>query len=209
MWQTSFSPSHLPLRHVLLVQAASQYCIVVVTLAFVGQLGYQEMAAAAVSTTYFNFMAAFMAGMSSAFDTLASQAYGAGDTALVKVWAVTAAAVLTFITVVFSVGLWYGEHVAVVVFGQGPEVAPVVGTFCRWLIPGLHSHAMSLVLVKVSLLPHLPITPPPLLGNAHRHIPLIGTHASWVFSPAWFSGKEAHNVADPLPLLVVLFVLTW
>ncbi|KAK9834476.1 hypothetical protein WJX74_002488 [Apatococcus lobatus] len=132
------------------IQAASQYCTVVVTMAFVGTLGYQALAAAAVATTYFNFMAAFMAGMSSAFDTLASQAYGAGDTSLVKVWGVTAAAVLTFITVPCSAGLWYGENAASFIFGQGPEVAPMVGSFCRWLIPGLHSFAMSLVLVKMS-----------------------------------------------------------
>lgn len=120
-------------------------------MAFVGQLGYQALAAAAVATTYFNFMAAFMAGMSSAFDTLASQAYGAGDLTMVKVWGVTAAAVLTFVTVPCSVGLWYGESAASFIFGQGPEVASMVGSFCRWLIPGLHSFAMSLVLVKVSI----------------------------------------------------------
>ena len=99
------------------MQAASNYCMQVVTMAFVGQLGYRELAAAAVSTTYFNFMAAFMYGMSSAFDTLGSQAYGAGDVHLVNVWAVTAAVVLTITTVIFAVALWFAEPVAVVFFG--------------------------------------------------------------------------------------------
>ena len=155
------------------MQAASQYCTVVVTMAFVGQLGYEALAAAAVATTFFNFMAAFMAGMSSAFDTLASQAYGAGDSQLVKVWAVTAASVLTIITVPCSVGLWYGENAAAFIFGQGPQVAAMVGSFCRWLIPGLHSFAMSLVLVKVSFSITFHASPAPLLHACMRCLPLM------------------------------------
>ncbi len=131
------------------LQAASQWCIVVITLAIVGQLGYQEMAAAAVSTTYCNLMIAFLVGMASGFDTLASQAYGAGDHRSIRVWAVTATAVLAVAAAIFSGCLWLGEDAARAIFRQGPEIAAIVGVFCRWLIPGILPFALSLILVKV------------------------------------------------------------
>ena len=45
-----------------------------------------ELAAAAVGTTYLNLLAFFLFGVATALDTLGSQAHGAGDHAQLVTW---------------------------------------------------------------------------------------------------------------------------
>ena len=52
----------------------------------VGKLGEDALAAGAIGITYFNLMFYFLIGVSSALDTLGSQAYGADDKAGVISW---------------------------------------------------------------------------------------------------------------------------
>jgi Na+-driven multidrug efflux pump len=51
----------------------------VVDQVFVGSLGKEELAAAALSSTYFNLFFLFLFGFCTALDTLSSQSFGAGD----------------------------------------------------------------------------------------------------------------------------------
>ena len=91
----------------------------------VGRLGEEALGAAAIGITYFNLMFYFLLGVSSALDTLASQAYGADDRAGVLSWAVAATAVMTAISGFIALALWYGDRVAVSLFRQPEHIAQV------------------------------------------------------------------------------------
>ncbi|KAK9807773.1 hypothetical protein WJX72_008850 [[Myrmecia] bisecta] len=131
------------------VQSVAQYCMVITTLLVVGRFaGTREMAAAAVANTYFNLMWALLMGIASGFDTLASQAYGARDRALVVSWGIVAALVLCIVCVPIGVSLWFGDKLALYVFRQPDDIAIMVAHFCRWLIPGMFPFVVGLVIIK-------------------------------------------------------------
>lgn len=89
----------------------------------VGRLGEDALAAAAVGITYFNLMFYILLGVSSALDTLASQAYGADDKAGVLSWSTAAASVMVVISGGISVALWYGDWLALTLFRQPDHIA--------------------------------------------------------------------------------------
>ena len=53
---------------------------------YAGRLGVEALAAAALGNAFFQTVWCFLLGVSTALDTLASQAYGAGDAELVRLW---------------------------------------------------------------------------------------------------------------------------
>ena len=57
-----------------------------VTQMLVGSLGEDALGGASIGITYFNLMFYFLLGVSSALDTLGSQAYGADDVDGVISW---------------------------------------------------------------------------------------------------------------------------
>eukprot|EP00878_Enallax_costatus_P038786 GHUV01044253.1.p1 GENE.GHUV01044253.1~~GHUV01044253.1.p1 ORF type:complete len:307 (+),score=86.41 GHUV01044253.1:179-1099(+) len=120
-----------------IVTTAAQQIIIVTSQMFSGHIGTDEMAAAALSNTWWNLMWYILLGVSTALDTLGSQAVGAGDKEGLVVWSMTAAVILTLINIPMGAGIWYGDWVAQHLFGQGPEVVVLVKQFCRWLLPGL------------------------------------------------------------------------
>lgn len=131
-----------------IVQLCTQQGLVVTNQMLVGRLGEDALAAAAVGITYFNLMFYFLLGVSSALDTLASQSYGADDKAGVLSWSIAAVSVMVVISGVIGVALWYGKFVALALFRQPEHIAQLVGTYCRWMIPGLLPFVISLVAMK-------------------------------------------------------------
>ncbi|MEW5307132.1 MAG: hypothetical protein WDW36_009547 [Sanguina aurantia] len=132
----------------VVLQCASQQAMLITDQMFLGRLGTAQMAAAAIGNTWLNLMWFFMIGCSTALDTLGSQAYGAGDRTALVTWCFTAFLVLTTLCVPVSAGLASGTWAARVAFGQGGDVAGLVGTFCAGLIPGMPPVMWSLVLMK-------------------------------------------------------------
>lgn len=65
----------------------------------------------------------FMLGVSTALDTLASQAHGAGDSGAVRRWAVIAAAVLLAMCIPAAALLWLSEWFVERWFAQPPPMA--------------------------------------------------------------------------------------
>ncbi|KAF8069389.1 SPAC11D3.06 [Scenedesmus sp. PABB004] len=130
------------------VTTAAQQVIIVTSQMFSGHIGTDEMAAAALSNTWWNLMWYTLLGVSTALDTLGSQAVGAGDRGGLVCWALSAAFVLTALNVPMGLAMWYGGEVAELFFGQGPEVAALVSKFCRWLLPGLWPMSMAQLLQK-------------------------------------------------------------
>ena len=77
---------------------------------------------------WFNLMWYFLLGISTALDTLGSQAYGANDRPGVIAWSTAAATVMSVIGVPMAVALYYAKGVARTFFGQSEELAEVSGS---------------------------------------------------------------------------------
>lgn len=78
-----------------------------------------------------------MLGVSTALDTLGSQAHGAGDSRAVRYWAIVAAVVLLALCLPAAAMLWVSEWVVVNGFGQPADRARMTAVYCTGLIPGL------------------------------------------------------------------------
>ena len=89
-----------------------------------------------------------MLGVSTALDTLAAQAHGAGDFQAVRRWSIIASAVLLALCIPAAALLWAAEFVVLHAFGQPPETARMVGMYCIGLIPGLPFMALFTGLQK-------------------------------------------------------------
>ncbi|BDA44364.1 probable multidrug and toxin extrusion protein 1 [Coccomyxa sp. Obi] len=130
------------------VQLGSQQAVLVTNQIYAGSLGADALAAAAIGFTLFNLIWYFLLGVSSALDTLASQAYGAADRAGVISWAITAAIVMSAFGVPMAAALYYGEPIAIYMFRQNVEVAKLVAVYTRGMIPGLWPYIWSCVIMK-------------------------------------------------------------
>lgn len=105
---------------------------------FVGHLGRTDfLAAATFCNTLFNFVWCALLGASTALDTLASQAHGAGDHAALITWTFASLWVLSALTLPAAAVMWFAWPLAVALFGQGAGTAAAMGSFCRRLIPGM------------------------------------------------------------------------
>eukprot|EP00873_Tetraselmis_striata_P043544 jgi/Tetstr1/463808/TSEL_008623.t1 len=130
----------------VVIQMATQQGMVVTDQVMVGHLGAEELAAAALGNTWFNFWFYFLMGVSTALDTLCSQAHGAND--MRAFWKAVGSSmlILNTLAVIMGVAMWFAGDVVQHLFMQ-PE--PASGTFCRWLIPGLWPLMCGLVGTKV------------------------------------------------------------
>ena len=67
----------------------------------------------------------FVIGASSALDTLASQAFGAGDRSGVISWAVSSFVILSLMAIPMAIALYFGDFVARHFFQQPEEICKV------------------------------------------------------------------------------------
>lgn len=130
------------------LQLLFQYAVIVTNQSFAGHLGANELAAAAIAVTAFNFLWYFLLGLSSAQDTLGSQAYGANDRAGVISWSCTTALCMSVLAVPMAVVLYFGDALAKGIFQQPQEVADLVAIYCQGMIPGLLPLVWSIVIMK-------------------------------------------------------------
>eukprot|EP00884_Botryococcus_braunii_P007260 jgi/Botrbrau1/16535/Bobra.0327s0004.1 len=130
------------------IQLLFQYGITVVNQMMAGSLGKEALAAAAIGTTWFNLMWYFLLGISTALDTLASQAYGAGDRPGCLAWCVSGGVVMSITGLPMAVGLFLAEPVAAIAFSQPPPLAKKVAVYCQGMIPGLWPFILLLVVMK-------------------------------------------------------------
>eukprot|EP01099_Mayorella_cantabrigiensis_P002391 TRINITY_DN2051_c0_g1_i1.p1 TRINITY_DN2051_c0_g1~~TRINITY_DN2051_c0_g1_i1.p1 ORF type:complete len:421 (+),score=100.94 TRINITY_DN2051_c0_g1_i1:60-1265(+) len=135
----------------------------VVDLLMVGHLGTEELAAAALATTYFNFFFSFMIGVSFAMESLGSQAYGARDYySLNKVFR-QGFFVVTMFLILFSVALALAGPLARYVLLQNEHISTMVAEYDLLLIPGLWTFSYYQILTKYLQVQN--IMKPPLYIN--------------------------------------------
>ena len=124
------------------------YTLQVVGQIFLGRLGPQSLAAAALGNSYFNMVWYFIQGVSTALDTLASQAYGNGDCELARLWSTRAAVVLSLVMIPATLVMYFAEPVMIHLFGLPVPLCTEAALFVQWLIPGTWCWALYLCLQK-------------------------------------------------------------
>ena len=132
----------------IMIQMGSQQMMTSVDLLFLGHLGRQEMAVGTIATTIFNLLWFGVAGFGTSFDTLGSQAAGAGDKMAVRNWAMLATLSLSACCVPCVLVLMCGSPIASALLGQDAETSRDVGSFCTLLVVGLWPAATTLVMQK-------------------------------------------------------------
>ena len=124
-----------------------QNALPLVDIAFVGQLGKDELAAAALATVWFNLWNSAMVGFMTAIDTVLSSTHGAGQREDFAVWTGNSLVVVFVATIIVSV-LMALCGPAMKLFGQDPELSDAAGEFSFRLIPGLLPYYLFKVLTK-------------------------------------------------------------
>ena len=124
-----------------------QNTLPLIDLAFVGQLGKEELAAAALATVWFNLWNATMTGFMTSIDTFLSQSFGANQYESFGAWTGNSLVVTMLATVVVS-GIVALCQPAMHAFGQQPSLADTAGQFSYRLIPGLFPYYAFKVFTK-------------------------------------------------------------
>ena len=124
-----------------------QNTLPVMDIVFVGHLGKQDLAAAALATVWFNLWNATMMGFMTAIDTLLAQSFGAKQYKHVGVWTGSSLIIIFLTTLVVS-GMVALCGPAMHLFGQDPQLADAAGEFAIRLIPGLFPYYLFKVLTK-------------------------------------------------------------
>ena len=132
----------------IVLQMGSQQIMLACDLVYVGRLGRFEMTVGSLFTVLFLLCWYFLAGLTSAMDTLASQAHGANDARAVKSWTIVVLLVVTLACFPAAAFLFSGEAIVRDVLKRPDDVAREVGRACVILFPGLWFMSWSLVYQK-------------------------------------------------------------
>lgn len=124
-----------------------QNTLPLIDLAFVGQLGKDELAAAALATVWFNVWNATMTGFMTAIDTFLAQSFGANQHDIFGAWTGNSLVVTMMATILVS-GIIALCGPAMHLFGQQPYLADAAGQFSFRLIPGLFPYYAFRVFTK-------------------------------------------------------------
>ncbi len=135
------------LTYPIILSEIFQNSLPVVDVAFVGQLGKNELASAALATVWFNLWHSAMTGFLTATDTFLSQSFGANQLDKFAIWTGNSL-VITFLATIFMSGAVALCAPCMKLFGQNPDLADAAGEFSYRLIPGLFPLYLFKVLTK-------------------------------------------------------------
>jgi len=124
-----------------------QNIIPLVDIAFVGQLGKDELAAAALATAWFNLWNFCMIGFLTATDTMLAQSYGAKQYDNYALWTGNSLVVIVPITLVVAGAIALCGP-CMKLFGQDHELSDAAAQFSYRLLPGLLPYYLFKVLTK-------------------------------------------------------------
>lgn len=135
------------LTYPIILSEIFQNAMPLVDIGFVGQLGKDELAAAALATVWFNLWNYPMIGFLTATDTMLSQSYGANQLDNFAIWTGNSLVMIVPITVVVSGAIALCGP-CMKLFGQDPALADAAAEFSYRLIPGLLPYYLFKVLTK-------------------------------------------------------------
>mmetsp|Transcript_40577 Transcript_40577/g.85174 ORF Transcript_40577/g.85174 Transcript_40577/m.85174 type:complete len:525 (+) Transcript_40577:125-1699(+) len=135
------------LTYPIILSEIFQNTLPVMGIGFVGQLGKEELAAAALATVWFNLWNSTMLGFMTASDTLLAQSYGACMLDGFAIWTGNSLVIVFVITFALA-GVIALCGPAMHLFGQDPALADAAGEFSYRLIPGLFPYYLFKTLAK-------------------------------------------------------------
>lgn len=135
------------LTYPIILSEFFQNTLPVMDIAFVGQLGKDELGAAALATVWYNLWNAAMVGFMFAIDTLLSQSYGANQKDSFAAWT-GCSLIIVFLATILVSGIVACCGPIMKLFGQDPDLADAAGEFSWRLIPGLFPYYLFKVLTK-------------------------------------------------------------
>mmetsp|Transcript_21373 Transcript_21373/g.36726 ORF Transcript_21373/g.36726 Transcript_21373/m.36726 type:complete len:512 (+) Transcript_21373:141-1676(+) len=135
------------LTYPIILSEIFQNTLPLMDIAFVGQLGKEDLGAAALATVWFNLFNTSMIGFMTATDTMLSQSHGAGRKEGFAIWTGNSLMINFLATIVVS-GIVALCGPCMKLFGQDPELAKAAGEFSFRLIPGLFPYYLFKVLTK-------------------------------------------------------------
>ena len=184
----------------------------IVSIVLVGHLGHEKrqifMDATSMSTVLMNLTGmATGIGMTTAMDTLCSQAYGAQETQRIGIYLQTGIIILSVAYLgVFLVNFYSGE--ILIMLGQPHEVSEMAGLFSRFLLPGIPFIYLYELLRKILqanniVIPMLQIA---LVANVINVVLgyYLVYYTSWGFLGAAIA-RTVCNVACPVLLLPYMY----
>ena len=124
-----------------------QNTLPIIDIAFVGNLGKEELGAAALATVWFNLANTAMMGFMTAIDTMLSQSFGAGKFSTFSMWTGNSVVIVS-VSAVFVSGIIALCEPCMILFGQDRDLAAAAGQFSYRLIPGLIPYYVFKVLTK-------------------------------------------------------------
>ncbi|DBA94578.1 hypothetical protein WJX77_010461 [Trebouxia sp. C0004] len=197
----------LSLSAPVMVQLSAQYAVTVVNQYFIGHQGAGPLAAAAIGNTWFNVCWYFLMGVSTALDTLGSQAHGEGNPNAVISCCVSAISVLSLLCVPVAVAMLTADSVSQAIFQQSPQSGQLVGIFCKGLLPGLLPLVWSIAILKAMQVQNMVWAPAVItvltaLANVPINVVLIAWYDFW-------GAALATSVARILQLALLCGYLGW
>ncbi|KAL3816626.1 hypothetical protein ACHAXA_004808 [Cyclostephanos tholiformis] len=135
------------LTYPIILSEIFQNTLPVVDLGFVGQLGKNELASAALATVWFNLWNATMIGFMTAIDTLLSQSHGANRLDNYSVWTGNSVMIIIPATAIAS-GAVALCGPALKLLGQDHKLADAAAQYSYRLIPGLFPYYLFKVQTK-------------------------------------------------------------
>ncbi|XP_058081014.1 protein DETOXIFICATION 33-like [Magnolia sinica] len=125
-----------------------QFSIGFVTVAFVGHLGYVELAAVAVVQNIVEgFAFGLLLGMGSALETLCGQAVGARQIHMLGIY-LQRSWIITGFTALALTPIYVFTSPILKLLRQADEISEVAGRYCIWVIPQLFAYAVNFPLQK-------------------------------------------------------------
>ena len=185
-----------------------QNTLPIVDIAFVGNLGKDELGAAALATVWFNLWNSAMMGFMTATDTMLAQSFGARAYGSFAMWTGNSIVVVTIASVV-TCGLIALCGPCMVLFGQDPDLAAAAGQFSIRLIPGLIPYYVFKVLTKYLQAQHkvAPGVYIGLIANA------VNVFANWFFIYELNMGLSGAPWATTITrvgeLVLIVFYIRW
>ncbi|KAL3161013.1 hypothetical protein ABBQ38_009396 [Trebouxia sp. C0009 RCD-2024] len=197
----------LSLSAPVMVQLSAQYAVTVVNQYFIGHQGASPLAAAAIGNTWFNVCWYFLMGVSTALDTLGSQAHGEGNSNAVISCCVSAISVLSLLCIPVAVAMLTADPVSQAIFQQSPESGKLVGIFCKGLLPGLLPLVWSIAILKAMQVQNMVWAPAVItLLTALANVPINMLLIEWY---DFWGAALATSVARILQLALLCGYLAW
>ena len=146
------------------IASLARQLVSVADVAILGRLGTQYLAGASIAQIFIVATQGFIwQALGSALNTLAAQADGAGEKALVGLWTQTALAVMTLLLIPVTI-LWaVATRPALHLLGFQDESASLGAEFCRYFI--LYLWASQTYVIVSNYLNSFSVSWPPLFAN--------------------------------------------